>query len=103
MWQSRFFVLRNRMLFYYQTKDHYSQHLGIKGVLNFQQVRFDASFDSTKLKIMLKMHGTSRVFILKCTEANDFAIWQKRITHAIDLSYGKANNLKINDYSENIN
>ena len=29
--------------------------------------------------------------------------WQKRLTHSIDFSYGKANNLTISDYSDVIN
>lgn len=36
MWQKRYFVLKNRMLFYYKTKADYEQHKTCKGVINFQ-------------------------------------------------------------------
>ena len=35
-WQKRYFVLKNRMLFYYKTKADYEQHKTCKGVINFQ-------------------------------------------------------------------
>lgn len=35
MWQRRYFVLRNRMLFYYKSKQYYNDKRSIKGVLNF--------------------------------------------------------------------
>lgn len=40
--QKRYFVLRNRMLFYYKSEEHYKENMPIKGVLNFQQVCFEA-------------------------------------------------------------
>lgn len=101
--QKRYFVLRNRMLFYYKSESHFKNHMPIKGVLNFQQVCFEATFTQKKLKIVLKMQGSNRLFILRCQNEEDFLVWQKKLTHSIDYSYGKVKKLTIDDYSDIIN
>ena len=35
MWQKRYFVLKDRMLFYYKTKQDYDENKSCKGVINF--------------------------------------------------------------------
>ena len=35
MWQKRYFVLKDRMLFYYKTKQEYEQDKTCKGIINF--------------------------------------------------------------------
>lgn len=66
LWNSRFFVLENRALKYFQNEQEYLSLQPCKGVLNFEQVNVVSDFNEVTLKIDLRISGSQRVFNLKC-------------------------------------
>lgn len=103
MWQKRYFVLKNRMLFYYKSKADYDQQKTCKGVINFQQIGVDATHNANELKIRLTLHGSRRSFDLKFPNHDDFAYWKVKLTHSIDRSMGKLKGLSLSDYTDDVN
>ena len=89
-WQSRFFVLYNKRLYYYST----DACARLKGVLNFDQVSVDVQLRpiNAPTQLILTPLGHKRVFHLKAAAA-DLAAWAVAIHTHILASVGKAKDL----------
>lgn len=103
MWQKRYFVLKNRMLFYYKSKADYESQKTCKGVLNFQQICVKAVYNANELKVQLALLGSKRCFALKFQNQAEFEIWQAKLNHSIDRSSGKQKELSLGDYTDDVN
>lgn len=102
LWNSRYFVLENRMLKYFQNEEEYKNNLPPKGILNFEQVNVVSDFNEVTLKIDLRISGSQRVFNLKLKDENEFAEWKEHLTHTLSKSNGKLNKLSMNAYKEDV-
>ena len=71
-YQTRYFVLQKRMLYYYKNKDEYTQGRTPKGIINFQQVCVNQVFSDEEKRIELLLNGCDRKFILKCNDSKQF-------------------------------
>ena len=86
-WQTRYFVLKFRMLRYYKSEADMKAGKAPRGILNFQQVCFMMACDDKACKIGLQPKGCDRVFNLKCSK-DSYEAWKRNIQTSIESSVG---------------
>ena len=102
LWNTRYFVLENRMLKYFQNEEEYKNKLPSKGILNFEQVNVVSDFNEVTLRIDLRISGSQRVFNLKLKDEGELAEWKEHLTHTIEKSNGKLNKLSMKEYKDDV-
>ena len=79
LWQKRYFVLKDKLLKYYDKQTDHEEGRVPKGVINFNQICVNAGFTKENLKIELSLLGIDRKFILKSSNESEFTIWKRRL------------------------
>ncbi|CDW88955.1 ph domain-containing protein [Stylonychia lemnae] len=84
-WQSRYFVLKERKLYYYKKKELTDKP---KGIFNFEMVEVTIKPNVHKKYFKLLMKGVSRVFKFRCKSVDDLNIWIYRLMKTVERSRG---------------
>ena len=75
MWQKRYFVLKDRVFYYYKSKADYYSNKTCKGVINFQQICVSGLYNQSDLRITITLDGSTRMFVLRAPNLQEFTTW----------------------------
>lgn len=98
IWQKRYFVLSHRILRYYKNQRECYENKPPKGIINFQQVLVNYKFQDDKKRIDLQIHGSTRVFELRCSGTHQYQRWVDNLKFSIDSSIGKRMQISLQSY-----